>query len=399
MAKQQQFCPKCKRTLDDSNFYTYKDGAKVEHCKKCQTMHIDNYDPNTFLWLLEQMDVPYIEEEWNTLRDRAQERNGPYKPLTGMSVFGKYLSKMKLKQWSQYSWEDTERLAAVKDQKYREAQAAGIIPDQNHLQEMFDSGEISEAEFKTLSEEQPVAPPPGTQMPVNHPGYLDVGVNIANDLTEEDQVYLAMKWGRFYTPEQWVRMEQLHKDFHNSFDIQGAAREDTLKKICATSIKMNDAIETGDTDTFQKLSRVYDSLMKSGKFTEAQNKEDGKGFVNSIGELVALCESESGFIPRYVTDVPQDIVDKTMQDMNQYVENLITKDLGLAQQIEDHLKKMEIQKEMEEDEEELFEASAGMDSIERTVLQDADFAEYFDEIETQRLADLALEEEEEEGDE
>ena len=30
--------------------------------------------------------------------------------MNGMSVFGKYLSKMKLKQWKDYSWADTERL-------------------------------------------------------------------------------------------------------------------------------------------------------------------------------------------------------------------------------------------------------------------------------------------------
>jgi len=59
----------------------------------------------------------------------------------------------------------------------------------------------------------------------------------------------------------------------NSFDIQGAARIDTLKMICKTSLKMNEAIDSGDIDAYQKLSRVYDSLMKSAKFTEAQNKD------------------------------------------------------------------------------------------------------------------------------
>jgi len=38
--------------------------------------------------------------------------------------------------------------------------------------------------------------------------------------------------------------------------------------------------------------------MKSGRFTAAQNKEATGEFVDSIGEIVALCEKE-GFIPRY----------------------------------------------------------------------------------------------------
>lgn len=91
-----KYCEKCGRTLKDIDFYQYKDGSKTELCKKCLTMHINNFDPSTFLWLLEKMDVPYIPQEWDSLRDKAYERNPD--TMNGMSVFGKYLSKMKLKQ-------------------------------------------------------------------------------------------------------------------------------------------------------------------------------------------------------------------------------------------------------------------------------------------------------------
>ena len=63
-------------------------------------MHIDNFNPDTFLWILEKMDVPYIPEEWNVLRNRAYEKD-PLK-MNGMSVIGKYISKMKLNQWKNY---------------------------------------------------------------------------------------------------------------------------------------------------------------------------------------------------------------------------------------------------------------------------------------------------------
>ena len=86
------------------------------------------------------------------------------------------------------------------------------------------------------------------------------------DLTEEDKIYLAVKWGRLYKAEEWVALEKLYNEFMESFDIQGAARIDTLKMICKTSLKMNAAIDCGDTDTYQKLSRVYDAMMKSAKF-------------------------------------------------------------------------------------------------------------------------------------
>ena len=97
MDKVKYYCEKCGKTMDENQFFTYKDGTKTEMCKKCLTMHIDNFDESTFLWLLEKMDVPYIPQEWNTLRDRIYEKD-PEK-LTSQSVFGRYLSKMKLKPW------------------------------------------------------------------------------------------------------------------------------------------------------------------------------------------------------------------------------------------------------------------------------------------------------------
>jgi len=59
------------------------------------------------------MDVPYIPAEWNNLRDRAFAKD-PVK-MNGMSVFGKYLSKMKLNQWHKYGWADSETIQAQRD--------------------------------------------------------------------------------------------------------------------------------------------------------------------------------------------------------------------------------------------------------------------------------------------
>ena len=46
------------------------------------------------------------------------------------------------------------------------------------------------------------------------------------------------------------------------------------------------------------------------------------------------------------TELAQDKVDITLKDMNAYLNKLVTQDLGFGQQIEDALKKIQIQKEM-----------------------------------------------------
>lgn len=392
----QQYCEKCKKTMNDTNFYTYKDGTKCELCKACLTMHINNFDPETYMWLFPKFDVPYIEPEWNVLRDRAYQKD-PYK-MNGQSVFGKYLSKMKLKQFKDFGWADTDRLKTEAEEK---AKLYGKSEDQQKqkLEEMrqaYENGEISESQYQTYAETH--APEPtfnfdkngnqvtkdGFMYPENSNFERVDLVDVGAELTEEDKVYLAMKWGRLYHADEWVALEKLYNDFMASFDIQGAARLDTLKKICKTSLKMDQAIDCGDVDTYQKLSRVYDAMMKSAKFTEAQNKEGKGNFIDSISELVAFCEKKEngGKIEPYKIDVPLDIVDKVINDLKEYNKTLIYEDKSLAQEIEQYLKKRAALEQIKFDKEEA--RKKGLDYVE---INDEDFQADMERIEQEREED------------
>ena len=388
-----RLCTKCGKMMDENTqFYTYKNGDKTTMCKKCLTMHIDNFNPETFLWLLQDMDVPYIEAEWNVLRDRAFAKNPN---LNGMSVFGKYLSKMKLKQWNQYGWNDTERLKVLNEEKLKVKQAEKE-QFESLLKAQFDNGEITEAQYKTLisTETQNEDYYAGTGPALHIPGaaadnpyqennFIDESLlsGPAAQLTDEDKIYLAMKWGRLYQPADSIELERNYNEMMNSFDIQDADTINTLILLCKTNLKMNQAIDCGDVEGFQKLSKVSESLRKSAKFTAAQNKEQKSDYVDSVGELVAMCERD-GFIPRFATDIPQDKVDLTLKDMNSYVHKLVTQDLGFGQQIEDALKKIQIQQQMRESE----ETSKRMDG-ETPELIDEDYEEFYNSIEEQKELD------------
>lgn len=384
-------CEKCHKTMDEKQFYTYKDGNKTELCKKCLTMHIDNFNSDTFLWLLKKMDVPYVPSEWNVLRDRAYAKD-PNK-MNGMSVFGKYLSKMKLKQWKDYGWEDSERLQAKElensKDKIEEWQELEKI-----TQERFENGEISEAEYKTLVSAStqnemlngPTIMPIATVPPEDPYIQEDELYDLSEELTEEDKKYLAMKWGRLYKPSEWIELEKIYEQMTASFDIQDADTINTLILICKTNLKMNQAIDIGDLDGFQKLSRVSESLRKSAKFTAAQNKEEKNDFVDSVGELVSMCERE-GFIPRFATDISQDKVDLTLKDMNKYLYKLVTQDLGFGQQIEDALQKIKIQQEMQESNDLSLDIDA--DSEE---LIDQDYEDFYQSVHNQKEKDLNMQE-------
>ena len=382
-------CIKCKRTLADTKFYTYKDGAKCELCKDCLTMHIDNWDPETFLWILEKFDLPYIESEWNILRDRAYAKD-PHK-MTGLSVIGKYISKMKLKQFKNYTWADSDRLnqeANVRLQMM--GGSAGTEEEQEHIKEAYENGEISEAQYKTYI--QTTAPEPrfeqisGQIKEVGGGFPQDVElIDVGADLTAEDKVYLAMKWGKMYSAADWVALEKMYNDFQNSFDIQDAATDKTLMFICKTSLKMDQALDIGDFDTYQKLSKVYDAQMKSSKFTAAQNKDEKTKQFDAIGELVAYCEKTKGAIPEYVIDTPLDIVDKVMDDLQAYTRNLITSDSGLAQQIEEYIKKRE-----RADEQRAAKEAAKAKGLDHIELDDDATVEYRENVAQQIEEDRVL---------
>ena len=107
------FCEVCKKTMRADEFYAsnnlekYPNDGKLHQCKKCLTRHVDNFNPDTYLWILQEIDVPYIPDEWNKLlakyaRDKSK--------LTGMTILGRYLSKMKLQQFENYRWDDTETI-------------------------------------------------------------------------------------------------------------------------------------------------------------------------------------------------------------------------------------------------------------------------------------------------
>lgn len=391
-------CLKCTKTMDaDAKFYQKRNGEKTDLCKNCLTMHIDNFNPDTFLWILKDMDFPYVPEEWNVIRDKAfaaAEMKG--KALNGMSVFGKYLSKMRIKQFKDYGWADSEKLQAENEDKRKQAIAAR---EQHEaiLKGQFESGEITESQYKTLMDTSklnaeaalaPIATPVGVENPYeNEDVFVDDSAikDLAADLTEEDKTYLLMKWGKYYQPWEWIQLEKKYNEMMQSFDIQDADTMNTLIHICKTDLKMNRAIDMEDIESYQKLSKVSNDLRKSAKFTAAQNKEQGNDFIDSVGELVAYCEKNGGAIPKYEINTPQDVIDVVIQDLKNYTKDLIYEDKSLAKQIEDYLKKIEIAKQMKEDQKEA--KKAGLDTVE---INDEDYIDYEDSLQEQREADAEM---------
>lgn len=404
MAKtnEQCYCSKCNRTMNASEFYQSNNLEKyptkyLNQCKKCITMHVDNWNPETYLWILQEVDVPYVPEEWYKLlstygKDRSK--------VTGMTIIGRYLSKMKLKQWNQYRWKDSDFLQELANSKMEQAMK----------RQGFDAQQITEAvnraSFDIPTEEleipEEVLQPGQTikEQAYNAPVYNYMPPpdpiednSIEDSLTDDEKLTLRIKWGKTYKPDEWVQLEKLYNEMMESYDIQSAGHIDTLKMICKTSLKANQLLDIGDVDGAQKMVKMYDMLMKSGKFTAAQNKTESGNAVDSISELVALCEKD-GFFPRYYVDGPQDKVDRTLQDLQKYTRQLVTEEMNLGNLIESAVKQIQIDKEKEAlqdadaaNDDEVFEAELFDEENEKAYLKDEDFQQLNELIEEDEIDD------------
>ena len=161
-------------------------------------MHVNNWEPNTYLWILQECDVPYVPDEWNKLL--ATWGKDPTK-ITGMTILGKYLSKMKLKQFKDYRFEHTEFLQQLADAKLEQTMkrqgydAAEITMAVEKNKFTLPQGEIAEPVYAVAEPEDYFAQQAG-----GDDGFVD-------DLTDEDRTYLRLKWGKAYKPEEWVKLE------------------------------------------------------------------------------------------------------------------------------------------------------------------------------------------------
>lgn len=389
------YCTKCGRTKSNGDFYMSNNLEKyperyITQCKKCLTMHVDNWDPDTYLWILQEIDVPYIPDEWNKLlatwgKDKSK--------VTGVSIMGRYLSKMKLKQYKDFRWKDSDFLQQLANKKIEEAMkrqgfgAAEIAEQIERASFSLPEGELAE----------PTPPPvtPGgdfTGFPVED--YFDDGTvdPLVAGLTDEDKTYLRLKWGKTYKPDEWVELEKLYMEMMESYDIQAAGDKNTLILACKSSLKANQLLDIGDIDGAQKAMKMYDQLMKAGKWTAAQNKAENGEYVDSISELVALCERD-GFIPRYYVDTPQDKVDRVIQDLQDYTRNLVVEEMHLGPLLERAVRQIESDRENEvddDDDDENEELERQLYEHEENENTDEDYEKFFEHEEKLKEANDEL---------
>lgn len=451
-------CRRCGRTLATNKFMR-RAGKTMDICKDCVYSGCDNLRPESFKWVLERFDVPFLRDKWIEQTARAYFKDP--KKFSSRSVIGTYIRTMGMKQYVDYGFADSESLTNWYQDEYGNPDIAGeplwspitttdlecaddsngrrvvdtvqsITPDteqedvssavmpmpnresaaqvkqfqqrieqenekayhaakaHEEVEDRFNWGkDINAAENypDTTKEVERDTLPAATVQPsfgeIPELPKSNFAANIAqmrvnstqdpteqaikDQLTDEDIAMLGSRWGSSYLPSEWMQLEEMYERYEQEYDLN-ADRAEVLKKMCKVSLRMDQALENGETSEYKQLSSVYDQLRKSAKFTDAQKEEKKDKYLDSVGQLVAVLEREGGPIPAfdYKVEATQDIVDYTLRDMQKYTYSLVKKELGLGELIERYIAQLE---ESQKTQEELAKAAdlGGITEVEASI--------------------------------
>ena len=88
-------------------YFKKRDGTIYSVPKEEIYKKINIYDPKTFMWLLKELDHPWIPKFYFIRLSRAKNKND-------YSVLAKYIATMKLASFKGFGYKDSERFASLK---------------------------------------------------------------------------------------------------------------------------------------------------------------------------------------------------------------------------------------------------------------------------------------------
>ena len=147
-------------------------------------------------------------------------------------------------------------------------------------------------------------------------------------LAEKKRDELKKKWGYNYDDEALEYLDDLYRGLLNTQNVNGKLQKDQAEKICKISYEIDCRIKDG-TD-FDKLLASYDKLVKAADFTP-KNVKNINDF-DTCGELIKWLE-KTGWENGYYNNVPRDVVDETIANIQAFNQRLYTNESGIGEEI------------------------------------------------------------------
>ena len=147
-------------------------------------------------------------------------------------------------------------------------------------------------------------------------------------ISEDKRNKLKSKWGKNYDDEALNYLENLFNGLLATQNVNGSLQIDQAIKLCKMSYEIDRKISGGE--DFDKLLSSYDKLVKAANFTP-QNVKNINDF-DTCGELIKWLEKR-GWKNAYYDNVPRDIVDETIANIQSFNQRLYTNENGIGEEI------------------------------------------------------------------
>jgi hypothetical protein len=141
-----------------------------------------------------------------------------------------------------------------------------------------------------------------------------------------DKEEAIIRWGNTWNEYELNKLELFYHDMMAKNRIETPQDDDYLKKLSMLSIKIDEAIISGESTKAKSLGDLYSKYMQDAKFrAQDMTDADKQGGIRTFSQIYAEVERDD-FIPPWekfanMFGVKQDLVDKTIM----YYMNFIMK--------------------------------------------------------------------------
>jgi len=258
----------------NSNFYNtankmYEKIGKLPICKACLKKMIDYDDMDTIYSVLQQFDIMFDIEHWESAM------------ASKMDTFGRYMSM-------------ANSLPNLKDKGFKDS--------------VFEKKKDSHMKPKTNDIDLDYQP-----------------ISYSIDISDEELESLKEKYGDGYPDDEYILFEKKFRKLKPSFQLPTTMHEEYLREYCVNKVKETLAKAKGEFKEAKEWAAMAKESAEAGKLKPSQmSKADLSKGLDGFGQLSRMVEQHRDIIPllpKFVQQ-PKDKVDITLWLYVNYIRDL-----------------------------------------------------------------------------
>lgn len=239
-------------------------------CRDCLRDSIDVDDVQEVIDFLRQIDKPFHKQEWDKALDKRDKRH----PI------GSYIKTLSLQQYKGETFKDSDGVEGAFNVDLKSIK--------------------SDDEIKTE----------------------------AGEVITFDEKLFVSRWGVGYKKYEYLSLEKFYQDMLDSYEVVTANHKKMLIQLAKLTLEMDRLLSAQDFTNYQKVSNVYDNLLKSAGFRPVDRKNGAESTgIFSFSQVWAEIEKE-GFVPPKMVEYPKDDVDYMLLYYIQFTQRLVGKSVS-----------------------------------------------------------------------